>query len=141
MFGGFFGGGNNSGDKNNTSSTTTDTLSSSDAPSPFGASSPSTAPLSSFSSSPSDTRSRLQNAIVQQSNLINAKYLIQKINDNCFEHCVAEPGASLSSKERTCLSTCMEKYIDGWNVVSKTYVSRLQKEGAAMQAAAGGFGS
>lgn len=54
---------------------------------------------------------------------------------------MAEPGASLSSKERTCLSTCMEKYIDGWNVVSKTYVSRLQKEGAAMQAAAGGFGS
>lgn len=27
----------------------------------------------------------------------------------------------------------MEKYIDGWNVVSKTYVARLQKEGAAMQ--------
>lgn len=32
----------------------------------------------------------------------------------------------------------MEKYIDGWNVVSKTYVSRLQKEGA--QLAQGGLG-
>lgn len=31
----------------------------------------------------------------------------------------------------------MEKYIESWNVVSRTYVARLQKEGAAMGVAAG----
>lgn len=51
-----------------------------------------------------------------------------------------EPGSSLSGKEQTCLSTCMEKYIEGWNVVSKTYVDRLQKEQATLGAGMGGLG-
>lgn len=51
-----------------------------------------------------------------------------------------DPGSSLSGKEQTCLSTCMEKYIEGWNVVSKTYVDRLQKEQATLGAGMGGLG-
>ena len=143
MFGGFFGGGSSSGDNNNNNDTlnNSSTTSSPDALSSISSSPFSTQTLSA-GGSPNDTKTRLQNAIVQQSNLINAKYLIQKINENCFDHCVSEPGASLSSKEQTCLSTCMEKYIDGWNVVSRTYVSRLQKEGAMLQSQGGsGLGS
>ena len=129
MFGGLFGGGSNNNDNNSNDKDTPFTPDvPSSTPSPFASS-----PASALSSSGSDTKTRLQNAIVQQTNLVNAKYLIQKINDNCFEHCVAEPGASLSGREQSCLSTCMEKYIDGWNVVSKTYVARLQKEAPGMQ--------
>lgn len=32
----------------------------------------------------------------------------------------------------------MEKYIEGWNVVSKTYVDRLQREQATLGAGLGG---
>lgn len=52
-----------------------------------------------------------------------------------------DPGTSLSGRESTCLSTCMEKYIESWNTVSKTYVARLQKEGAALGAAGLGGGA
>lgn len=31
----------------------------------------------------------------------------------------------------------MEKYIEAWNVVSRSYVGRLQREGAQMGAGAG----
>lgn len=34
----------------------------------------------------------------------------------------------------------MEKYIDGWNVVSKTYVDRLQKEQAMLGGGMQGLG-
>lgn len=128
-FGGLFGGSSSSNNNNN------NTNSDSSAPSELSL------PLPPSPTSPtgsSDIKTRLQTAITTQSNLINAKYLIQKINENCFEHCVPEPGASLSSKEQTCLSTCMEKYIEAWNVVSKSYVGRLQKEGASLGINTGG---
>lgn len=51
---------------------------------------------------------------------------------------MSDPGSSLSSKEQGCLSACMEKYIEGWNVVSKTYVDRLQREQATLGAGLGG---
>lgn len=89
---------------------------------------------------PSNTTDKVKQYLTAQSNLANAKILIQKINNNCFEHCVQEPGSSLSGREQTCLSTCMEKYIEGWNVVSKTYVDRLQKEQATLGAGMGGLG-
>ncbi|KAI1742264.1 Tim10/DDP family zinc finger-domain-containing protein [Xylaria scruposa] len=58
----------------------------------------------------------------------NAKQLIDKINEHCFQRCVPKPGSSLSSGEQTCFTQCMEKYMAGWNQVSATYISRLQRE-------------
>ncbi|OTB08645.1 hypothetical protein M426DRAFT_316653 [Hypoxylon sp. CI-4A] len=58
----------------------------------------------------------------------NARQLIEKINDHCFEKCVPKPGSSLSSSEQTCFTQCMEKYMSAWNQVSSTYISRLQRE-------------
>lgn len=37
--------------------------------------------------------------------------------------------ASLSQK---CIAMCMDRYMDSWNTVSKTYNSRLQRERARM---------
>ncbi|KAI8626842.1 Tim10/DDP family zinc finger-domain-containing protein [Xylariaceae sp. FL1651] len=58
----------------------------------------------------------------------NAKQLIEKINDHCFQRCVPKPGTSLSSGEQACFTQCMEKYMSAWNQVSTTYISRLQRE-------------
>ncbi|KAI0542215.1 Tim10/DDP family zinc finger-domain-containing protein [Xylaria digitata] len=57
----------------------------------------------------------------------NAKQLIRKINEHCFERCV-KPGPSLSSGEQTCFTQCMEKYMASWNQVSSTAISRLQRD-------------
>jgi import inner membrane translocase subunit TIM13 len=52
----------------------------------------------------------------------------QKLNEHCFERCIPKPGSSLSSGESTCYSQCMEKYMSAWNVVSKQYINRIQRE-------------
>ncbi|TPX17336.1 uncharacterized protein E0L32_012191 [Thyridium curvatum] len=58
----------------------------------------------------------------------NARTLIEKINELCFEKCVPKPGSSLSSGEQTCMSQCMEKYMAAWNQVNTTYIARINKE-------------
>ncbi|KAI0840459.1 Tim10/DDP family zinc finger-domain-containing protein [Hypoxylon sp. FL0890] len=58
----------------------------------------------------------------------NARQLIEKINEHCFEKCVPKPGSSLSNSEQTCFTQCMEKYMSAWNQVSTTYINRLQRE-------------
>ncbi|KAF8423667.1 Tim10/DDP family zinc finger-domain-containing protein [Tirmania nivea] len=60
----------------------------------------------------------------------NAKTnLCQAINNNCFNRCVPKPGSSLSSAEESCLTKCMDKYMAAWNIVSRQYLAREQKEG------------
>ncbi|KAI0845165.1 Tim10/DDP family zinc finger-domain-containing protein [Daldinia vernicosa] len=60
--------------------------------------------------------------------LENARLLIEKINEHCFERCVPKPGPSMSSGESTCFTQCMEKYMSAWNSVSTTYIDRLRRE-------------
>ncbi|KIW16129.1 hypothetical protein PV08_06180 [Exophiala spinifera] len=130
-FGGLFGGSSSSSDSSSSSTSGDQTAFSS----PLSQSSPS------GSGSGSATLQRLQTAISQQSNVANARYLISKVNENCFEHCVSNPpGSTLSSGEHKCLTACMEKYFDAWNVVNRSYVTRVQKEGALMANTTGGGG-
>ncbi|KAG2207266.1 hypothetical protein INT46_003185 [Mucor plumbeus] len=60
--------------------------------------------------------------------LANAQELINKINEKCYLKCVPKPGARLESGEQACLSKCMDRYMESWNVVSRAYVARLQRE-------------
>ncbi|CAK9295092.1 unnamed protein product [Gordionus sp. m RMFG-2023] len=64
----------------------------------------------------------------QQIALANAQELIQKMSDKCFQKCISKPGASLDNYEQKCLAMCMDRYMDSWNLVSKTYSNRLKKE-------------
>ncbi|EGS20541.1 uncharacterized protein CTHT_0023740 [Thermochaetoides thermophila DSM 1495] len=65
---------------------------------------------------------------LQATNTTNARILIENINEKCFERCVPKPGSSLSSSEQTCLTQCMEKYMQAWNQVNATYIRRIQQE-------------
>jgi len=69
--------------------------------------------------------------IQQEAAIANARQLVEKLNEHCFERCVPKPGSSLSSGETTCYTQCMEKYMAAWNSVSKSYVARIQKETGA----------
>ncbi|KAE9961340.1 protein translocase subunit [Venturia inaequalis] len=79
----------------------------------------------------SDPKTQLMNQVRQEAAMINARQLIEKVNEHCFERCVPKPSSSLSSGEQTCFSACMEKYMAAWNTVSRQYVQRLQKEQGA----------
>ncbi|KAJ5780169.1 hypothetical protein N7457_005329 [Penicillium paradoxum] len=81
---------------------------------------------------PPQTSEEIKAAVVlqlqQEAAMSNARSLIGKINKHCFKACVPAPGSSLSSKENTCLSNCMEKYIAMWNATNKTYIARIAVE-------------
>ncbi|KAJ5925088.1 mitochondrial intermembrane space translocase subunit Tim13 [Penicillium verhagenii] len=86
------------------------------------------------SSSPSsaEAKAALMTQVQQETAMNNARLLIQKVNDNCFEACVPNPGASLSAQENTCVSNCMNKYISTWNIISRAYISRVSVESKRM---------
>lgn len=52
----------------------------------------------------------------------------QKITEKCFKKCVPKPGTSLGGSEQKCIAMCMDRFMDSWNLVSRTYVRRLQRE-------------
>ncbi|KXN85870.1 Mitochondrial import inner membrane translocase subunit TIM13, partial [Leucoagaricus sp. SymC.cos] len=59
--------------------------------------------------------------------LAQAQELMSKASEKCFNKCVPKPGSSLSASEQTCLSRCLDRYMDAFNIVSKTYVAKLNK--------------
>ncbi|CCT66204.1 related to mitochondrial import inner membrane translocase subunit TIM13 [Fusarium fujikuroi] len=71
--------------------------------------------------------------VQQEANLVNARTLIEKLQETCFEKCVPKPGTSLSSSETTCMTSCMEKYMAAWNMVNAAYIARLRQESASLQ--------
>ncbi|KAJ5702980.1 hypothetical protein N7488_010528 [Penicillium malachiteum] len=87
---------------------------------------------STSSPSSSDVKNALVQQVQQEAAMTNARALINKINENCFQACVPTPGSSMSAQENTCLSSCMDKYISMWNITSRTYINRLGVESKRM---------
>ncbi|EPE32695.1 Tim10-like protein [Glarea lozoyensis ATCC 20868] len=75
-----------------------------------------------------DQKSIVMNRVRQEAAMTNARQLIEKVNEHCFDKCVPKPGTSLSSGETTCFTQCMEKYMAAWNTVSRQYITRIQQE-------------
>ena len=71
--------------------------------------------------------------------MANAQQLITKATEKCYTKCIPAPGASLSGKEQTCLTRCMERYFEAFNIVSSTYVRRVGNERAAGAVAEAGL--
>lgn len=63
--------------------------------------------------------------------MANATQLLEKINSNCFEKCVTKIGSRLESGDEKCLSNCADKYMNSYNIVSRSLIGRLQKESSA----------
>jgi len=85
----------------------------------------------SFGGSPPDQAARkeaVMNNVRTELALANAQELINKTNEKCFAKCITKPSTQLSSSEETCLSRCLDRYMEAFNVVSRTYVARLSKE-------------
>ncbi|KAJ5172828.1 Mitochondrial import inner membrane translocase subunit tim13 [Penicillium capsulatum] len=99
----------------------------------FGSSSGAAAPKSS-----ADVKNAVVQQLQQETAMTNARALITKINQNCFDACVPAPGSSFSSQESSCLSSCMEKYINMWNVTHRTYMTRVATESKRMGGDASG---
>lgn len=54
--------------------------------------------------------------------------VFQKMTEKCFKKCVPKPGTSLGNSEQKCIAMCMDRFMDSWNLISRTYVKRIQQE-------------
>ncbi|XP_043260633.1 mitochondrial import inner membrane translocase subunit Tim13-B [Colletes latitarsis] len=79
-------------------------------------------------SSGSLTRDELMEQIKQQIAVANAQELLTKMTEKCFKKCISKPGTALDTSEQKCIAMCMDRYMDAFNLVSKAYSDRLQKE-------------
>ncbi|MCJ1267899.1 protein translocase subunit [Lobaria immixta] len=77
--------------------------------------------------SSSEQKATIIREIQKEAAVANARQLIHKLNSHCFEKCIPSPGSSLSKKEESCFTQCMEKYMATWNTVSRQYISRIQR--------------
>lgn len=76
----------------------------------------------------SSQREQLMGQVKQQIALANAQELLQKMSEKCYKKCISKPGTTLDNSEQKCIAMCMDRYMDTWNLVSKTYTQRLQRE-------------
>ncbi|KTW30947.1 protein translocase subunit TIM13 [Pneumocystis jirovecii RU7] len=75
-----------------------------------------------------DKKQALMQAIKKELAVANAAELIGKLNKTCYDRCIPKPGNRFESTEHTCVSKCIARYMDAWNIVSRTYIARIQKE-------------
>uniref|UniRef100_A0A8C4RCH5 Mitochondrial import inner membrane translocase subunit n=1 Tax=Eptatretus burgeri TaxID=7764 RepID=A0A8C4RCH5_EPTBU len=64
--------------------------------------------------------------------MANVQELIERVTDKCFKKCIGKPGTSLDNTEQKCIAMCMDRYMDAWNTVSRSYSTRLKRERAQM---------
>ncbi|KYN43494.1 Mitochondrial import inner membrane translocase subunit Tim13-B [Trachymyrmex septentrionalis] len=72
-----------------------------------------------------DVKSALNQSKKFEDGKLEALY---KMTEKCFKKCIGKPGTSLDSSEQKCIAMCMDRYLDSFNLVSKSYSERLQKE-------------
>ncbi|KAF5290294.1 hypothetical protein FQR65_LT11628 [Abscondita terminalis] len=73
-------------------------------------------------------KGELMDQVKQQIAVANAQELLTKMTEKCFKKCINKPGTSLDNSEQKCIAMCMDRYMDSWNLVSRTYGVRIQKE-------------
>lgn len=54
--------------------------------------------------------------------------LVEDMSEKCFSMCIKKPGSSLENNDKRCLTNCMDRFIDSYNVVSKVFLSRVSNE-------------
>ena len=72
-------------------------------------------------------KQQIQDQISQELAVANATELVNKITENCFEKCISNPGPMMNGQEDGCVNQCLEKYMRSWNVISKSYITRIQQ--------------
>eukprot|EP00126_Sphaerothecum_destruens_P015489 Sdes_comp9496_c0_seq1m965 len=61
----------------------------------------------------------------------NAQQLLSTMSDKCFRKCISKPGTALDNGEKTCLAKCMDRYMEAWTLVQRSYAQRITRDAEA----------
>lgn len=63
--------------------------------------------------------------VEKQKAQLNAQ--IHEFNDICWDKCMDKPGTKLDSRTETCLSNCVDRFIDVSNLITTRFAQLIQK--------------
>ncbi|XP_055843772.1 mitochondrial import inner membrane translocase subunit Tim8 [Episyrphus balteatus] len=69
----------------------------------------------------------LKEMIMAENQKAQATAHVHEFNEICWDKCVSKPGSKLDSSTETCLTNCVERFIDTSIFVAKRFADRLQK--------------
>ncbi|KAH8271154.1 hypothetical protein KR018_007450 [Drosophila ironensis] len=67
--------------------------------------------------------------IEKQKAQVNAQ--IHEFNEICWEKCIGKPSTKLDHATETCLSNCVDRFIDTSLLITQRFAQMLQKRGGA----------
>ncbi|GAB0097748.1 Mitochondrial import inner membrane translocase subunit Tim8 [Sergentomyia squamirostris] len=68
--------------------------------------------------------------IERQKAQVNAQ--IHEFNDICWDKCVDKPTSKLDGKTESCLTNCVDRFIDTSLLITNRFAQLLQKSGGGM---------
>lgn len=63
------------------------------------------------------------------SNKVKILFQIHEFNDFCWDKCVDKPGGKLDSRTETCITNCVERFIDVSLLITNRFAQMLEKGG------------
>ncbi|OWR42019.1 translocase of inner mitochondrial membrane 8 protein b [Danaus plexippus plexippus] len=73
--------------------------------------------------------SELQDFLIAEKQKAQFNAQIHEFNDFCWDKCVDKPGAKLDSRTETCISNCVERFIDVSLLITNRFAQMLEKGG------------
>ncbi|KAH8304756.1 hypothetical protein KR215_011726 [Drosophila sulfurigaster] len=68
--------------------------------------------------------------IEKQKAQVNAQ--IHEFNEICWEKCIGKPSTKLDHATETCLSNCVDRFIDTSLLITQRFAQMLQKQSGGM---------
>ncbi|KAM7349643.1 translocase of inner membrane 8 [Cochliomyia hominivorax] len=84
----------------------------------------------SLSSSSGDKELQEFLMIEKQKAQVNAQ--IHEFNEICWDKCIGKPSSKLDSATETCLSNCVDRFIDTSLLITQRFAQLLQKQSGGM---------
>ncbi|KIJ38694.1 hypothetical protein M422DRAFT_33121 [Sphaerobolus stellatus SS14] len=75
-----------------------------------------------------DAVKKISAAILHQNAIAKSQTFLNIAGDKCFLKCVTKPGRALTSAEETCLARCGQRYMEAFDMVSRTVTTRARQE-------------
>ncbi|KAH7431533.1 hypothetical protein KP509_08G054000 [Ceratopteris richardii] len=57
-----------------------------------------------------------------------AEELFNTVRDKCFMKCVTKPSSSLSGSESSCISRCVDRYMEATGIISRAVFNSIPRE-------------
>lgn len=71
---------------------------------------------------------QIKQSITAELSTAYAQALVNGLTENCFEKCILVPSETMTSVERQCIEDCASKFMSSWNLISKSYIQRINQK-------------